>query len=184
MCTFAVSRGVWEQVSESQVLYSSTCEAKANQKTRAASDTQRPLNVYIFGQRAVFVYIHTGHTKGRTVCRVMCDGSMNSNVVEQSGQTDSVCVDIVGEVARLSGTSPLELAPLASVVDTDALAALMKSPARDGKVVITFTYEGFRISADNTGTFEIIDQCPSANDGLGPSAARPNSSLSDSRTLE
>ena len=109
---------------------------------------------------------------------------MNSNVVEQSGAVDSMCVDIVGEVARLSGTSPLELAPLASIVDTDALAALIEGSARDGEVLVTFTYEGFQVTADNTGAFEITDQRPSASDGPGPSAARPNSSLSDSRTLE
>lgn len=66
------------------------------------------------------------------------------NLDDENRATEAV----VSAVADAKGVSPLELRPLAEVIDPDALDALFAG-SRDGSVV--FTYHGFRVhvSGDN-----------------------------------
>jgi hypothetical protein len=76
----------------------------------------------------------------------------------QTSAAEDLCVDIVREVARLTQTDPLDLSPIAEVVDTDALAELLRSAKGDQELVVSFQYEGFEIAAYSCGKFRITEQ--------------------------
>ena len=66
---------------------------------------------------------------------------MTTTSVKRHSQTPSLRV--VEAVAAETDTDPTELTPLGTVVDTDALDALVSSA---GDLSVNFEYEGYRIS--------------------------------------
>lgn len=63
---------------------------------------------------------------------------------------------IVEMIAAIAGTSPLDLTPLSTTIDTDALDTLLStSPTGErGRVSIAFHYEGFEVTVDSNGRIE------------------------------
>lgn len=63
--------------------------------------------------------------------------------------TDAVCADIVQAIADHTETDPLEMTPLATVLDTDALDALVTTGT---DVQVTFQYDDndVRVGADGS----------------------------------
>jgi hypothetical protein len=89
-------------------------------------------------------------------------------VHEQSGtyltqfemQTRPVTEAILTAVATATGNDPLELPPLYSVIDPDALEALFDPPAYDGsdqRLTVTFEYADCRVTAKAHGTVMVED---------------------------
>lgn len=69
---------------------------------------------------------------------------------------------IVKAVATATGIDQLELPPLHSVIDPDALDALFDSPTRRAskqRLVLTFEYADCRVSAKAHGTVEVKPNC-------------------------
>lgn len=62
---------------------------------------------------------------------------------------------VVEVVAEAEGTSPLELPPLVSVVDPDALASLFRGRDCDGS--IAFDYHGYRVCLYADGQVALSD---------------------------
>ena len=75
------------------------------------------------------------------------------NSMRDPQERERVTEAIVGAVADAEGVSPLELQPLARVVDPDALNALFEG---GGDVRLEFEYRGFsvRVSGDGQVTLE------------------------------
>lgn len=84
---------------------------------------------------------------------------------------ESVCFTIVETVAEMTDSDPLELEPLGTVVDTDALATLFggseRLPGHDA--YLTFRYEGCIVSVDGEGSVS-VSRLPSVADAE-PAAA-------------
>lgn len=72
-------------------------------------------------------------------------------------QGDPVSVTVARSVADAEGVSPLELEPLGSVVDTDALNRLVNSETSSGPAIrsIEFTYEGYGVTVHEDGHVEV-----------------------------
>lgn len=77
---------------------------------------------------------------------------------------DAVCAAIVESIADHTDADPLDMTPLATVVDTDALDALVGSAA---DVQVAFEYEGHsvHVRADGTVTVDGDDYSDPATDG-------------------
>lgn len=69
--------------------------------------------------------------------------------------SDSLCITIITTVSAATGQETSALEPLYSVLDPDALEALM-SHERDDSVRISFSYEGCAVTIAGSG--EIIVQ--------------------------
>jgi len=63
--------------------------------------------------------------------------------------------EIVDAVARVAGTTPLELPPLHDTVDTEALERVLESSA-DSQ--LSFSYQGFHIVASGDGTVAVYPE--------------------------
>ena len=77
---------------------------------------------------------------------------------------EQTSVVIAQEIAAVEGTDPMELEPLYSAVDTDALDALLRnSDAPD--LTVEFSYSGHTVRVEGPGQVEILpksqpDGCP------------------------
>lgn len=69
-------------------------------------------------------------------------------------QTEIVAA-VVDAVADATGASPLDMQPLAAVVDPNALGALFRGGADSGS--ITFRYAGKRVRVDSDGGVAVSD---------------------------
>ena len=60
---------------------------------------------------------------------------------------------VIEAIATKEGVSPVELSPpLYEAIDPDALeACLQTSPSNTGEVSVTFTYNGYHVTATSTG---------------------------------
>jgi len=67
--------------------------------------------------------------------------------------SDSVCLAVVETVSAVTGTDPNSMQPLYSVLDADALDALLSS-VRDGTVHTSFTFEGCSVTVASDGTVD------------------------------
>ncbi|MFC4542407.1 HalOD1 output domain-containing protein [Halosolutus amylolyticus] len=63
-------------------------------------------------------------------------------------EPDSITEAIVTAVADAEGTSPLELQPLATVIDPDALDKLVRA---DENVTAEFAYHGYQVCVSGDG---------------------------------
>jgi hypothetical protein len=68
--------------------------------------------------------------------------------------SDSVCLAVVETVSTVTGRDPNSMDPLYSVLDADALDALLSS-AGDGTVNISFTFEGCSVTVASDGTVDV-----------------------------
>lgn len=71
-------------------------------------------------------------------------------------ELDEIVVAIVDAVSDAEGVSPLELQPLTTVIDPDALSALFRD--RRNAMTVEFHYRGYRIrvSSDSHVTVEVF----------------------------
>lgn len=76
----------------------------------------------------------------------------NSHQVSDIDYSDSIGVAVVSRIAARSDTDPLQLEPLSSVVNPDALESLFQ-PGTDGQ--IEFTYNGYRVVVHSDGAFDV-----------------------------
>ncbi|MFP9192183.1 HalOD1 output domain-containing protein [Natronosalvus vescus] len=65
--------------------------------------------------------------------------------------TNSPVVAVVAEIAAATGTDPLELPPLSSAIDPDALNALFASRPITTVQRVTFQYAGYEVVVDGDG---------------------------------
>lgn len=69
-----------------------------------------------------------------------------------------VCFAVVDTVSKLTATDPLELEPLGTVVDTDAVETLF-GPGQIGSIRhdadLSFRYEGCDVTVGNDGTVSV-----------------------------
>ena len=76
---------------------------------------------------------------------------------------------VIATLAEVLDTDPVELSPLHSTVDPDALDALVQVRSRtDGDVHVTFTHEGHQIRVHSYGVISITlpeHEQTAANDG-------------------
>jgi len=63
---------------------------------------------------------------------------------------DSITGDIISAVADEAGVDPLELPPLYTAVDGDALATLCDTPRKNTPLTVEFEYAGYLITVDVT----------------------------------
>lgn len=77
-------------------------------------------------------------------------------------EQDPVGLAVITVVTAAGGTDPVELVPLQSVIDTDALEALLSPATNDGRGCdqVTFRYEGFEITVTSAG---MIEATPTTN---------------------
>jgi len=66
--------------------------------------------------------------------------------------------EIVGAVARVAGTPPLELPPLHESVDAEALERVLES-SPDSQ--LSFSYRGFHVVASGDGTVAVYPESDS-----------------------
>lgn len=65
-------------------------------------------------------------------------------------------ISIVSAVAAATDQDPVEMEPLANVIDTDALDVLVSSDNPDSNLVhISFVYEGTHVTVDSSGLLRI-----------------------------
>ena len=79
----------------------------------------------------------------------MSKTSPSQTVAQSASRSEAVTEAVIGAVADEEGVSPLQLEPLATVVDPDALNALYADD-RPG-VKLEFSYHGYRVSVDVDG---------------------------------
>ncbi len=86
--------------------------------------------------------------------------SMSCNQTERQEDESpnrSLSEQIIREVAAKEGVDPIELTPpLFAVIEPDALDALYANS--DDRPEITFTWQGYTISADSEGRIQILDE--------------------------
>lgn len=68
------------------------------------------------------------------------------------GSDASIAASLVCSVAAVAGVEPTTLPPLQETLDTDALESILGS-ARGA--TISFTYAGYRVTADSDGSVRI-----------------------------
>lgn len=70
---------------------------------------------------------------------------------------DSPCLAVVAVVATVDNGDVFDLAPLESVIDTDALENLFSGTATGDRrsAEVTFTYEGCDVTVSNHGLIEV-----------------------------
>ncbi|ELZ31148.1 hypothetical protein C474_09944 [Halogeometricum pallidum JCM 14848] len=77
-----------------------------------------------------------------------------------------ICFAVVDTVSKLTATDPLELEPLGTVVDTDAVEALFATTGLTGTVRhdadLSFRYEGCDVTVENDGTVSVTRAPPTA----------------------
>lgn len=73
------------------------------------------------------------------------------NVSDQQNATEAVVL----AVADAEGVSPLELQPLTTAADPDALDALFRDGRSD--VAVEFTYHGYRVHVSGSGHVTVRD---------------------------
>ena len=84
----------------------------------------------------------------------------------------SMATRIVTEVAEHEGVDPVDLCPpLHDAIDPEQLDRLFTST--DGYLQLEFYYNGYRISAENSGAIDISER-PKAADGSGGSDSQPS----------
>jgi hypothetical protein len=72
----------------------------------------------------------------------------------------TVTEDVVAAVADAKGTSALDIQPLGTVVDTDALNRLVERQGRwptEPSARIEFSYEGFTVTVTGDGDVDVSD---------------------------
>jgi len=88
--------------------------------------------------------------------------SINAHSRETSGTECSVCVDVIEEVAKQTGTDPLSLPPLADSIAPEALNSLFASTGSTDRQTrqIEFQYYGHRItvSVDETRSITVAEK--------------------------
>ncbi|WP_203229085.1 HalOD1 output domain-containing protein [Halobellus captivus] len=67
-----------------------------------------------------------------------------------------ISLQIIDTVAAAKGVSPMELTPLADVIDPDALDSLY-SPATATTVTLRFEYEGYSVRIDDDGSVTLSE---------------------------
>lgn len=70
---------------------------------------------------------------------------------------DSTSLAVVVAVARASNKDPIDLSPIGSSIDTDALDSLFTGPTTigEGCTRTTFCYEGFEVTVFGEGLIEV-----------------------------
>ncbi|MFD1598336.1 HalOD1 output domain-containing protein [Halobellus rarus] len=66
----------------------------------------------------------------------------------QCGEPESLTEEVILQVAESEDTSPMELSPLAEVIDPDALETVVSS---DSVIEVSFRYEGYTVIIDRNG---------------------------------
>lgn len=79
--------------------------------------------------------------------------------VHEGSRDDSVATAVVSSVATVAGVEPTALPPLQRSLDVDALEAVLGS-AREGTATATFTYAGYRVTADSSGSIRVEETSP------------------------
>jgi hypothetical protein len=72
--------------------------------------------------------------------------------------SESVCTAVISTVAAVSETKPMELPPLYSVCDPDALAALVTPTVigpPNGDVHVSFTFAGYTVTVHDYGVIAV-----------------------------
>lgn len=72
---------------------------------------------------------------------------------------------VVQEVSRRDGTDPLELPPLYSAIDPDALDAAVEGMAEGA---VRFRYAGYSVTVRSDGTVSVTDRLPSGRVAAEP----------------
>ena len=69
---------------------------------------------------------------------------------------------VIGAVATIAETDPLDLTPLQKTIDTDALDTLFSPrPTADGDSQVTFVYDGYDVTLHSYGS--VVVRSPSAH---------------------
>lgn len=68
---------------------------------------------------------------------------------------DQVAEAVVEATAEATGTDPLEMEPLYAAVDPDALESLVGGPPDGANAMVTFDYEGCRVTVHRGGRVEV-----------------------------
>lgn len=69
-----------------------------------------------------------------------------SSEQEDDHASDSITGSIISAVADEAGVDPLELPPLYTAVDGDALAAVCDTPRKNTPLTVEFEYAGYLIT--------------------------------------
>lgn len=75
--------------------------------------------------------------------------------------TESVCTAVISTVAAVSETRPMELPPLYSVIDPDALEALVESTVAgpsNGDVQVSFIFNNCKVTVHTYGIIAVQPQ--------------------------
>lgn len=68
---------------------------------------------------------------------------------------DQIAETVIEATAEATGTDPLELEPLYTTVDPDALQSLVGGPPDGANAMVTFDYEGCRVTVHRGGRVEV-----------------------------
>ena len=94
----------------------------------------------------------------------VADGQRDEEATYHIRNDESVTEGVVRAVSSATHSEPIELEPLYSVVDTDALNALFTSlgtgTSRHSNGVVEFDYAGNRIQVTSSGSIEIETETP------------------------
>lgn len=115
---------------------------------------------------SIFIDISLNRGNYRSNCAgVLYVPLFHSNVIPQPTATvltsdirndDKATEAVVSAVADAEGVSPLELRPLASVIDPDALNTLLRG--NRGDRTIEFTYHGYRVRISGGGDVTLSER--------------------------
>jgi len=70
----------------------------------------------------------------------------------------SISNQVIQTVADAKGSDPVELRPLADVIDTDALEAIF-TPRSDTRKILQFEYEGYTVNVTHEGSVTLKSPC-------------------------
>lgn len=90
----------------------------------------------------------------------------------QTESVEDICYEVVAEIAGRTRTDPLELDPLTTAVDPDALVALLDGPS--DVLTVSFRYEGFEVTAHGSGAVE-LERVEAVSRAESPSGRVPTS---------
>lgn len=79
--------------------------------------------------------------------------------VHERSRGEPVATAVVSSVAAVAGVEPTALPPLQRSLDVDALEAVLGS-AREGTATATFSYAGYRVTADSGGSVRVEETPP------------------------
>lgn len=90
--------------------------------------------------------------------RIESNGDQECLQIDFDHHTDSACLAIVSLVSAATNSSPVELTPLQSVIDVDALNRLLASESNGShhSVSTSFHYEGLEVTVDSEGRIEVV----------------------------